>query len=65
VPVAFADSGERIMKRRDELDAVLSEIENTIGTATDIPVDLMRAMKDLASEIEVDLDAPIEGDVVI
>ena len=53
------------MKRRDELDAVLSEIENTIGTATDIPVDLMRAMKDLASEIEVDLDAPIEGDVVI
>jgi hypothetical protein len=48
-----------------EIDAVLSEIESSIDAATDIPVEMMEAMIALTFGVEVDLDAPIYGDVVI
>jgi antitoxin PrlF len=45
--------------------AFLDTLEGTIHTASGFPVEMMEIMKALTSDIEVDLDAPIEGDVVI
>lgn len=45
--------------------AFLDTIEGSIHTASDLPVEMMEVMKALTADIEVDLDAPIEGDVVI
>ena len=45
--------------------AILDSIEGSIDTATAFPVELMKAMKALTAGIEVDLVAPIKGDVVI
>lgn len=48
-----------------DVAAFLDLVEDSIDTATAFPMDLMIAMKSLVADIEVDLDAPIEGDVVI
>lgn len=45
--------------------AFLDTIEGSIHTASDLPAEMMKVMKALTADIEVDLDAPIEGDVVI
>lgn len=45
--------------------AFLDTLEGSIHTATPFPMELMEVMKALTADIEVDLDAPIEGDVVI
>ncbi|WP_177193926.1 hypothetical protein [Roseovarius lutimaris] len=45
--------------------AFLDTIVESIDTASDFPAEMMEAMKALTAGIEVDLDAPIEGDVVI
>ena len=45
--------------------AFLDTLEESIDTASDFPVEMMEAMKALTADIKVDLDAPIEGDVVI
>lgn len=45
--------------------AFLDTLESSIHKATPFPVELMEVMKALTADIEVDLDAPIEGDVVI
>lgn len=45
--------------------AFLDTLEGSIHSATEFPVELMEVMKALTAEVEVDLDAPIEGDVVI
>ncbi|WP_237271758.1 type II toxin-antitoxin system PrlF family antitoxin [Sulfitobacter sp. M220] len=45
--------------------AFLDTLEGSIHTASEFPVEMMEAMKALTADIEVDLDAPIEGDVVI
>lgn len=48
-------------------DAFLDKLEADIqaGAAKDIDPELVARMKALTAEIEVDLDAPIEGDVAI
>lgn len=45
--------------------AFLDTLEGSINTASDFPVEMMEIMKALTADIEVDLDASIEGDVVI
>lgn len=45
--------------------AFLDILDDSIDTATAFPVELMKAMAALTAGIEVDLDAPIEGDVAI
>lgn len=45
--------------------AFLDTLEGSIATASDFPVELMQMMRAFAADIEVDLDEPIEGDVVI
>lgn len=45
--------------------AFLDTLEGSIHTASEFPIELMEVMKALTTDIEVDLDAPIEGDVVI
>lgn len=47
------------------LVAFLDLIEGSINKASGFPVEMMEAMKALTSDIKVDLDAPIDGDVVI
>ena len=47
------------------LAAFLDTLEGSIDKATPFPVELLKAMKALTDGIEVDLDDPIEGDVVI
>ena len=43
----------------------LNELDESIGAAADISADMMRRMAELTDGIEVDLDAPIEGNVII
>ena len=45
--------------------AFLATIEESLATARPFPVELMRRMRELTADIEVDLDQPIEDDVVI
>lgn len=47
------------------VEAYLDILEGSIQTATDFPADLMNTIRALTAGIEVDLEAPIEGDVVI
>jgi antitoxin PrlF len=45
--------------------AFLATLEESLATARPFPVELMRRMRELTADIEVDLDQPIEDDVVI
>lgn len=45
--------------------AFLDTLEGSVTKASDFPVELMQTMKALTAGIDVDLDEPIEGDVVI
>ena len=45
--------------------AFLDTLEGSISAASGFPADMVEAMKALTVGIEVDLEAPIEGDVVI
>lgn len=45
--------------------AFLDILENSINEASDFPIEMMEAMRTLTKSIEVHLDAPIDGDVVI
>jgi hypothetical protein len=52
-------------RKEPEMTAFLGILEDSIDTATALPIELMDAMRALSADIEVDLDAPIEGNVVI
>ena len=45
--------------------AFLDTLERSIAVSSDFPIEMMQAMKALTGGIDVDLDEPIEGDVVI
>jgi len=45
--------------------AFLNTLEGSIGAASGFPVELMQTIKAATSGIKVDLDEPIEGEVVI
>jgi len=45
--------------------AFLDTLEGSIATASAFPVEMMRTMKALTAGIEINLDEPIAGDVVI
>lgn len=45
--------------------AFLDTVEVSIHTASEFSLELMEAMKALTADIEVDLDDPIDGDVII
>jgi antitoxin PrlF len=47
------------------LMAFLDTIEESLHTASGFPVEMMKVMKALTADIEVDLDAPLEDDVVL
>lgn len=49
----------------DTVRFVMQDNKIVVDTDSGFPADMMEAMKSLVSGIEVDLEAPIEGDVVI
>jgi antitoxin PrlF len=72
--VRFLVEGDRIVVERmsepepaedPALAAFLDRLGGSIDRASDMPVELMRAMQALTSGMAVDPDDPIEGDVVI
>ena len=45
--------------------AFLDTLKGSIGAASEFPAEMVEAMKTMTVGIEVDLEAPTEGDVVI
>jgi len=62
VPRKMVSSGS-LMIKIVTTGAVLDMLDGTISTATDMDSGLMRQMQALTADIDVDLDAPILGEV--